>query len=118
MRRPPVKLLEVDTPHGPANVHLYASDKPVGALVLCHGGGGGVSSGDLVTAKDVALEQGLTVALVEQPYRVAGRRSPAPARQLDAAWTAVLDHLRGSELTYTIPTSPRTNSSLIESSWP
>jgi len=34
------------------------------------------------------------VALVEQPYRVAGRRSPAPAHQLDAAWLAVVDHLR------------------------
>jgi hypothetical protein len=30
---------------------------------------------------------------VEQPYRVAGRRSPAPARQLDAAWNAVLETL-------------------------
>ena len=36
--------------------------------------------------------------LVEQPYRVAGRRSPAPARQLDAAWTAAVKHLRGGEL--------------------
>jgi uncharacterized protein len=36
--------------------------------------------------------------LVEQPYRVAGRRSPAPAKQLDAAWTAVMDRLRASEL--------------------
>jgi predicted alpha/beta-hydrolase family hydrolase len=35
----------------------------------------------------------VSVVLVEQPYRVAGRRSPAPARQLDAAWTAVVDHL-------------------------
>jgi predicted alpha/beta-hydrolase family hydrolase len=33
------------------------------------------------------------VALVEQPYRVAGRRAPAPARQLDAAWLAVADEL-------------------------
>ena len=46
----------------------------------------------------VALSQGLSVALVEQPYRVAGRRSPAPARRLDAAWTAVLDHLLTDEL--------------------
>jgi predicted alpha/beta-hydrolase family hydrolase len=46
----------------------------------------------------VALEQGLSVALVEQPYRVAGRRSPAPAGQLDAAWTAALDRLRADEL--------------------
>jgi predicted alpha/beta-hydrolase family hydrolase len=29
---------------------------------------------------------------------VAGRRAPAPARQLDAAWTAVVDHLREGEL--------------------
>src|SRR5204863_5894088 len=36
--------------------------------------------------------------LVEQPYRVAGRRSPAPTHQLDAAWTAVLDRLREDEL--------------------
>jgi predicted alpha/beta-hydrolase family hydrolase len=41
---------------------------------------------------------GLSVALVEQPYRVAGRRSPAPAHQLDAAWTAVLDNLSAGEL--------------------
>jgi predicted alpha/beta-hydrolase family hydrolase len=41
---------------------------------------------------------GLSVALVEQPYRVAGRRSPAPAHQLDAAWTAVIDHLAAGEL--------------------
>jgi predicted alpha/beta-hydrolase family hydrolase len=41
---------------------------------------------------------GVTVALVEQPYRVAGRRAPAPARQLDAAWLAVVDHLVAAEL--------------------
>ena len=36
----------------------------------------------------------VSVALVEQPYRVAGRRAPAPARQLDAAWLAVIAALR------------------------
>ena len=40
----------------------------------------------------------MSVALVEQPYRVAGRRAPAPARQLDAAWAAVIDHLLAGEL--------------------
>jgi uncharacterized protein len=91
-------MLEVETPHGPANVHLHAVDDPVAALVLGHGAAGGVSSRDLVTATEVALSEGFTVALVEQPYRVAGRRSPAPARRLDAAWTAVVDHLREVEL--------------------
>jgi predicted alpha/beta-hydrolase family hydrolase len=88
----------VDTPHGQAAVHLYSADQPQAALVLGHGAGGGVTAPDLETARDAALSEGVTVALVEQPYRVAGRRSPAPAHQLDAAWTAVLDRLRAEEL--------------------
>ncbi|MGZ4394831.1 MAG: alpha/beta hydrolase family protein [Gaiellaceae bacterium] len=91
-------MLEVETPHGPANVHLHPADRPVGALVLGHGAGGGVGSRDLVAATEAALSVEVSVALVEQPYRVAGRRSPAPARQLDAAWLAVVAHLRAGEL--------------------
>ena len=34
------------------------------------------------------------MVLVEQPYRVAGRRAPAAAPQLDTAWLAVVDHVR------------------------
>jgi uncharacterized protein len=91
-------ILEVDTPHGPAHVHLSSADDPRAALVLGHGAGGGVESRDLAATADAALSEGITVALVEQPYRVAGRRSPAAARLLDAAWTAVVDHLVGGEL--------------------
>jgi predicted alpha/beta-hydrolase family hydrolase len=68
------------------------------ALVLGHGAGGGVESPDLVAAKDAALATGNVVVLVEQPYRVAGRRSPAPANQLDAAWVSVLAQLREGQL--------------------
>jgi uncharacterized protein len=91
-------MLAVDTPHGRANVHLHPADEPRAALVLGHGASGGVTSRDLVTATEVALSEGVSVALVEQPYRVAGRRSPAPARQLDAAWTTVVERLREGEL--------------------
>ncbi len=66
--------------------------------MLGHGAGGGVNAPDLVAATEAANSAGFTVALVEQPYRVAGRRSPAPARQLDAAWTAVLEQLREDTL--------------------
>jgi predicted alpha/beta-hydrolase family hydrolase len=90
--------IDVETPHGLARAHLSAGGPARGALVMGHGAGGGVSAGDLVTARDAALESGLSVALVEQPYRVAGRRSPAPARQLDAAWLAVVERLRADEL--------------------
>lgn len=86
-------MLELDTPHGPARAHLHPVDSPAGLLVLGHGAGGGVESPDLVGATDAAREAGLSVALVEQPYRVAGRRSPAPAAQLDAAWISVISQL-------------------------
>ena len=90
--------IDVLTPHGPARVHLEAVDEPRGILVLGHGAGGGVGARDLVTAAGVATSLGLSTGLVEQPYRVAGRRSPAPAHQLDTAWTAVVEHLRAAGL--------------------
>ncbi|HSL65862.1 MAG TPA: alpha/beta family hydrolase, partial [Gaiellaceae bacterium] len=88
----------MDTPHGPARVHLRPVEAPRAALVLGHGAGGGVAARDLVAATEAALAVDVSVALVEQPYRVAGRRSPAPARQLDAAWATVVERLRGEEL--------------------
>jgi predicted alpha/beta-hydrolase family hydrolase len=93
-----VTAFAVDTPHGPARVHLHAAEEPAGGLVLGHGAGGGVAARDLVAATTAAQAIGVSVALVEQPYRVAGRRSPAPAGQLDAAWIAVVEHLRGTLL--------------------
>lgn len=90
--------LEIDTPHGPARAQLYPASGAQAALVLGHGAAGGVEAGDIQAAKDVAVSEGVSVALVEQPYRVAGRRSPAPAKQLDAAWTAVVEHLLAAEL--------------------
>ena len=66
--------------------------------MLGHGAGGGVRAPDLVAATMAAKEDGFSVALVEQPYRVAGRRSPAPAKQLDAAWIAVVTRLKAKEL--------------------
>jgi predicted alpha/beta-hydrolase family hydrolase len=70
----------------------------VAGLVLGHGAGGGVGSADLVGTTEAAHSVGLSVALVEQPYRVAGRRSPAPASQLDTAWTSVVLQLRQGQL--------------------
>lgn len=66
--------------------------------MLGHGAAGGVGSRDLVAVTNEALSRRCTVVLVEQPYRVAGRRSPAPAHQLDTAWTTVVDHLHAAEI--------------------
>jgi len=98
--RPPAgaTVLEIDTPPGPAKAHLHVAAEPIAGLILGHGAAGGVSAPDLVAVTDVARSAGFSVALVEQPYVVAGRRSPAPAPRLDEAWTAVVEHLRGGEL--------------------
>jgi hypothetical protein len=93
-----VDVLELESPSGPARAYLHVVERARAWLLLGHGAGGGVDAPDLVAVNDAALAEGVSVGLVEQPYRVAGRRSPASARQLDAAWVAVLARLREHEL--------------------
>jgi uncharacterized protein len=90
--------MELPTRHGPARAHIHPAPEAIGSLVLGHGAGGGVDAPDLNAAVRAAATAGLTAALVEQPYRVAGRRNQAPAPQLDAAWLAAVRQLRESEL--------------------
>jgi uncharacterized protein len=87
---------EVPTPGGPARVHLHAAPhgRPRATLVLGHGAGGGVAAPDLVAIAEALPAEGIEVALVEQPWRVAGRRVAGPPASLDAAWVAVLADLR------------------------
>jgi uncharacterized protein len=89
-----VTVIRIETPRGLGRVHLHEVKSPRGALVLMHGAGGGVEAPDLVAAREAAVSERFTVALVEQPYRVAGRRSPPPAGHLDEAWTAIVEKLR------------------------
>lgn len=83
-----LNLLSVDTSVGLAQVVV---DLPRGAvkavLAIGHGAGGDIEAPDLVGLTNAAVAAGVAVVRVRQPYRVAGRRAPAPARQLDAAWT-------------------------------
>jgi predicted alpha/beta-hydrolase family hydrolase len=93
-----VTVREVETAFGLGRVNVQGTAEAGAALVLGHGAGGGVQAVDLVAASEVALEMGLVVARVEQPYRVAGRRSPPRAPQLDGAWIALVEQLRANEL--------------------
>jgi uncharacterized protein len=86
------------TPQGDARVHLHPASGARGALVLGHGAGGGVEAPDLVAATEAARARGFSVALVEQPYRVAGKRSSPRAPVLDEAWIAVVEDLAANEL--------------------
>jgi predicted alpha/beta-hydrolase family hydrolase len=95
---PRVPPSQIDTPSGTARAHLHPADDPKGALVLGHGAGAGIDGPDLTAATKAARDEGFIVALIEQPYRVAGRRSPAPAKRLDEAWVTVIEHLRANQL--------------------
>lgn len=93
-----VREIEIETQHGPARAHVQTVRGARGALILGHGAGGGVGARDLQAAAHAAHAARFAVALVEQPYRVAGRRAPARAPALDAAWLSVVARLGAREL--------------------
>lgn len=87
---------DIETPSGlaRAHVHAVAHGRPRASLVLGHGVGRGVDSIDLVAIAQALPDDGIEVVLVEQPWRVAGRRLGGAASTLDSAWVACLRDLR------------------------
>ena len=88
------RTLDIETPVGLARAHVDDAPQPLGLVVLGHGAGGGIEAPDLVAVTAALVAAGWTVARVEQPYRVKGRRAPGPAPRLDAALVAVVVALR------------------------
>ncbi len=86
----------VDTPVGPSRITWHRPPGRAAArsvLALGHGAGGGVEARDLAALAGALPPLGVTVALVEQPWRVAGRKlAPAP-KTLDAGWTGLWPRL-------------------------
>ncbi|MET9552926.1 alpha/beta family hydrolase [Streptomyces sp. NPDC006645] len=87
----------VDTLAGDARITWHppkkgtASKKTAAPLVLAvsHGAGGGIEARDLQALAATLPALGVTVALVEQPWRVAGKKlAPAP-KTLDTGWRAL-----------------------------
>ena len=89
----PDEQLEIATNSGPARVTVRGG-RSRGLLCLGHGAGGGFGAPDLEATTQAALDAGWTVAQVEQPYRVAGKRAPAPAPRLDTAWVTAVAAVR------------------------
>lgn len=86
----------METPRGGARVELTVpAGAPASVLALGHGAGGDVDAPDLAALRAAALDAGVAVARITQPYRVAGRRAPAPGAHLDEAWTAAVSAVRG-----------------------
>ncbi len=87
----------VPTPLGDARLTCASAvGRRRATLVLGHGAGGGIEAADLQALAAGLPAHGVEVVLVEQPWRVAGKRiAPAP-KTLDVGWRAALDHLRGA----------------------
>ncbi len=91
----------VDTAYGPMRLHVHAAVGPMApraVVMLGHGAGGGIEARDLSHLARVLPRRGFTVVLVEQPWRVAGRRVAAVASQLDAVWRCAVQWLSDSQL--------------------
>jgi uncharacterized protein len=85
---------DIETPYGPARLVQRRSARPWATLVLTHGAGGGVGAPDLAALATRLPALGVSVALVEQPWRVAGKRIAARPEVLDEGFAAVVDRLR------------------------
>lgn len=91
-----ITIWDVDTPSGLARAHFHPvpHGRPRASLVLGHGVGRGVDSLDLVAIAEALPEDGIEVVLIEQPWRVAGRRLGGGASTLDRAWVSCLRDVR------------------------
>lgn len=84
---------EVPTPQGPGRAHVWRPAGPRGTVALGHGAGGGLGALDLRVAREVLVEHGWAVAVVEQPWLVAGRRIAGRPATLDEAWVPIVEAL-------------------------
>jgi predicted alpha/beta-hydrolase family hydrolase len=88
----------VETEAGPARITWHRAKKARLVLAVSHGAGGGIEARDLKALAAVLPAHGVTVALVEQPWRVAGKKlAPAP-RTLDTGWRGIWPALAGPGL--------------------
>ncbi|WP_406134145.1 alpha/beta family hydrolase [Streptomyces anthocyanicus] len=79
----------VETDAGPARITWHRAKQPRLVLAVSHGAGGGIEARDLKALAAALPAHGVSVALVEQPWRVAGRKlAPAP-KTLDTGWRGV-----------------------------
>nr|WP_306943351.1 alpha/beta family hydrolase [Streptomyces phaeochromogenes] len=79
----------IDTDAGTARVTWHRASKARLVLAVSHGAGGGIEARDLRALAAGLPAHGVSVALVEQPWRVAGRKlAPAP-KTLDLGWRGI-----------------------------
>lgn len=88
------RLVEIETPLGPAHAHVSRPVRAKGTVVLTHGASGRLTGADLLAVRDGLVEAGWAVAFVQQAWGVAGKRMPPRPVPQDAAWLPVVESLR------------------------
>jgi predicted alpha/beta-hydrolase family hydrolase len=83
----------VATPHGEGRLVLHTAPHATATLILSHGAGNGIEARDLAALAAALPGQGFSVALFEQPWRVAGRKIATAPPTLDAGLIAAVEHL-------------------------
>jgi predicted alpha/beta-hydrolase family hydrolase len=84
----------VATPQGDARVVVRRAKRPLATVVLTHGAGGGIGAADLLRLARSLPTQGVSVTLVEMPWRLAGKRLAPRPEVIDACYRTVLDDMR------------------------
>lgn len=88
----------VDTPAGAARITWHTARAARLVLAVSHGAGGGIEARDLQALAGALPPRGTTVALVEQPWRVAGKKVAAAPKVLDEGWRALWPALAAAGL--------------------
>ncbi|MDX3308391.1 alpha/beta hydrolase family protein [Streptomyces sp. NPDC054884] len=79
----------VETDAGTARITWHRARRPACVLAVGHGAGGGVDARDLRALAAVLPGHGVSVALVEQPWRVAGKKVATAPKTLDVGWRGI-----------------------------
>jgi uncharacterized protein len=84
----------IDTPHGEARLVTHRARSPRVTVLLSHGAGNGIDTADLEALATHLPRHGVSVVLLEQPWKVAGRKVATPPKTLDDGLTAAVDATR------------------------
>ena len=84
----------IDTPHGEARLVTFRAKSPRVTVMLSHGAGNGIDTADLEALARDLPRHGVSVVLLEQPWKVAGRKVATPPQTLDDGLLAAANFTR------------------------
>ncbi|MFD3837495.1 alpha/beta family hydrolase [Streptomyces sp. NPDC058642] len=88
----------IGTDAGDARITWHPANKARLVLAVSHGAGGGIEARDLRALAQTLPGHGVSVALVEQPWRVAGKKVASPPKTLDVGWRGIWPAVAGPGL--------------------